>query len=493
MIGRSVRNGQAKLLTVSNRGPVEFRRDEEGQVIAVPGSGGLATALRVAAQLYPTTWLSSPISPLDRQMAAEHTAMRGDDDAASVFVATDERAYELFYGTFANQVLWFLQHSLPWPQELTAADAARAWREGYAAVNTAFAEAIAAELERDVYRAVVFHDYHFYLAPRLVRRMRPEVYLQHFVHIPWPEPQEWGRLDDGIVTAICDGLLANDSLAFQTPRDAGRFLATCAAYLSEADVDAAAGYVRYQGGSTRVWANGISVDVRELVEAAATPEFSRYRYLLRPGPGMKTIVRVDRMDPTKNVIAGFEAYALLLERHPELRERVYFLAHLFPSRSGVSAYQRYEEEARARVEAVNRRFGTFFWKPVRLVYEHNRMQALAAMSLYDVLLVNPLADGMNLVAKEGPVLNTRDGVLVLSSEAGAHAELACGAISIDPRDVDGTAEALYQALTMPAEERRERALRLRNKVRGRDLRDWFRALLADIDRNAPLPSATTVA
>jgi trehalose 6-phosphate synthase len=480
-------HGQAlRLLTVSNRGPQEFHQDESGKVLAVPGQGGLSTALSAAASLHPTTWLSSPLTLTDRLIAQGEVSGEAVD-GESRFVLTDPEAYSLYYGCFANEVLWFLQHGMPWPEELTAKRRLSAWRDGYAAVNKAFADAIVDELDTGAYRAVMFHDYHFYLAPRLVRQDRPDVYMQHFIHIPWPETDEWERLEEDIVEAICEGLLANDSLVFQTPSSVRNFLETCERFLPDASIDSETGRVSISGHETRVWSNGISVDPLELEMAAASPEFSRYKYLLRADPGQKTIVRVDRLDPTKNVLAGFEAYAQMLEEHPELRERVYFLALLVPTKSDIEVYRRHQDEALSLANAINRRYGTIHWKPIHLLFEHNRVQALAAMSLYDVLLVNPVADGMNLVAKEGPMLNAHDGVLVLSKTAGAHEELGCGTLSIDPRDVEGTAAALHQALTMDPLERRERAAKIRQKVRQHDLRDWFRTLLADIDRGPAEP------
>jgi trehalose 6-phosphate synthase len=199
---------------------------------------------------------------------------------------------------------------------------------------------------------------------------------------------------------------------------------------------------------------------------------------------------VDRLDLSKNVYRGFEAYAKLFEKHPELRERISFLALLIPTRKDIPSYQRYQEETHALVESINRRLGNLRWKPIRVFFEDNRIQALAAMSLYDVLLVNPVADGMNLVAKEGPYLNTRDGVLVLSKRAGAFAELGCSALAIDPEDVSATADAIYRGLTMPAGERHERAIGLRKTIRSRDLRVWFRALLKDIEGHASLAAVT---
>jgi trehalose 6-phosphate synthase len=484
----SAHDGRAvpRLLTVSNRGPVEFSRDEAGNLQAVPGQGGLSTALRTAAQLYPTTWLSSPISEEDRKIAEGGCAPAGLE-GSSRFVLTSPESYELFYGCFSNEALWFLQHSLPFPEELTEEALEEAWRDGYVTVNRAFAEAIVDELRRGDYRAVSLHDYHFYLAPLFVRERLRDAYLQHFVHIPWPGPQEWRRLPQAMLRKICLGLLANDSVVFQTDGDVRNFLTTCQSVLPDANVDCQEGTVEGAWGCARVWSNAISADPAELMEAAETQEYSQYRFLLRASPGQKTIIRVDRLDPTKNVIRGFEAYERMLEEHPELHEKVVFLGLLQPTKSSIESYQRYQDDTHRLVDDINRRFGNLHWKPIRMLYEHNRMQALAAMSLYDVLLVNSVADGMNLVAKEGPILNTHEGVLVLSKFAGAHAELACGAIGIDPFDVDETADALYRALTMPVQERRERLRKLKDAIRQHDLRDWFRALLADIEGRTAVP------
>jgi trehalose 6-phosphate synthase len=477
-----------RLLTVSNRGPVEYRRDESGEIEAVPGQGGLATALRVAANLHPTIWLSSPLSEVDRQIASGKLEAPELEGAAH-FVASDPRAYELFYGRFSNEVLWFLQHSMHWPTDLDAVERKRAWKEGYAKVNSAFAEAIVKEIDAEPLRAVMFHDYHFYLAPAQVRAARPDIYLQHFLHIPWPDPGEWERLERPLVEAICCGLLANDSVVFQTVESAENFVDTCVAFAG-ARAETGKWAVNFNGRQTRAWADAISVDPQELAGLAATQEFSRYRYLLRPSPGVKTIVRVDRLDLTKNVVRGFEAYRQMLGGHRDLRERVEFLAFLVPSRGDIGSYREYQDEALGLAEAVNREFGNLRWRPIKVIFENNRMQALAAMSLYDVLLVNPVADGMNLVAKEGPMVNDHDGVLVLSRRAGAFEELGEAALGVDPYDVDETAQAIYRALTMPAIERHNRAATIRAVIRQHDLRDWFEALIKDIERHAPVPASS---
>ena len=482
----------SRLLTVSNRGPMEFQRDEEGNIVGLPGQGGLATALTVAAQLHPTIWLSSPMSELDRGIALGEE-LSHSDGGSSHFVATEPEAYALFYGRFSNEVLWLLQHELPFPEELTNALRDEAWRDGYKPINEAFAAKVVEELTCGSIRAVMFHDYHFYLAPGMVRQSCPGAYLQHFLHIPWPSPQVWRRLPEEMVREICEGMLANDSIVFQTHESARDFMLTCRAVLPDLAIDLDAGEVECEGRVAYVWANGISVDPEELMEAAGTPEFSRYRYLLRADPGQKTIMRVDRLDLTKNVVRGFEAYELLLQKHPELREKVCFLALLVPSRSDIDSFRRYQEETLALAASINKRFGNLHWKPIKLLFEHNRVQALAAMSLYDVMLINPVADGMNLVAKEGPLLNTHDGVLVLSKRAGAYEELSAGALGIDPYDVAGTADALYEALTMSAVERRQRSSALKQAVRQRDLRRWFRLLLADIDKHTPVTTSVGLA
>ncbi len=473
-----------RLLTVSNRGPCEYYRDESGKIVCAPGQGGLATALRVAAQLHPTTWLSSTMTPLERQIATGEVSV-DDMDSAARFLATPPEQYELYYGVFANQMLWFLQHGLPLPEELTQKRRHEAWSDGYEAVNAAFANKVIEELDTGNYRAVMFHDYHLYLAPAMVRRARPNAFLQHFVHIPWPEPDVWRQLEPEMLRAIVGGLLGNDSLVFQTPDDVRNFLCTCEDVLPLFDVDHDAGVVNSTNHATRVWSDGISVDPNELAEAEASPDFARYRVLLRSDPGVKTILRVDRVDPSKNVVRGFEAYEKLLEAHPELHGKVNFLALMVPSKMEIEAYARYREETRNIVASINRRFGNLHWKPIRVLFEHNRLQALAAMSLYDVLLVNSVADGMNLVAKEGPMLNQHTGVLVLSERAGAYDELRCGALGIDPMDVDATAAALYEALAMPMSERRSRRVALTEAIRCHDLKRWFSTLLADIERHAP--------
>jgi len=257
-------------------------------------------------------------------------------------------------------------------------------------------------------------------------------------------------------------------------------MATCKTYLPNADVCASRGKIEYKGRVTAVWANPISVDVNELRDLAASADVELCREELTSSRDIKTIVRVDRLDPSKNVLRGFEAYERLLERRPELLGQVRFLSYLVPSRTGIPEYDDNAQAVFDKVDAINARFGRRDWSPISLYYEQNRPQAFAGLELYDVLIVNSVADGMNLVSKEGPVINQRDGVLVLSRTAGSYDELRSGALCVDPLDIEGTADALSRALDMPASERQRRASMLLDAIESHELRDWLRHQTSDL-------------
>ena len=474
---------KGRLLVVSNRGPVEYTVDDDGDLQKRSAGGGLATALTCVAKSKPVTWIASAGTPADRLAASAGPTNLGEDRRLRL-VAPSPEAYSLFYASFCNPLLWFLQHSL-WDQlqrPHPEAEAQLAWERGYLPVNQAFGEAVVEELRRNGGAGqVMLHDYHLYLAPRFIRQRVPGAVLQHFVHIPWPEPERWSVLPRAIVEAICQGLLANDSVVFQTQESAENFVRTCEAFLPDMRLEGDGGTILYLGRRTRVWLNPVSVDVTDLRARLSSEEARAYRDKLAAEADEHTIVRVDRLDPTKNVLGGFQAFDLLLERHPEWEGRVRFLAFLVPSRTAIPEYLAYREEVLSLVEGINARRGRPGWTPITVYHEHNRLQALAAMSLYDVLLVNPLRDGMNLVSKEGPVVNGRDGVLVLSVTTGSYAELGDGALAVQPEDIEGTAEALHQALSLPETERRERARLLRQAVLRHDLNHWLRLLLDDLN------------
>ncbi len=479
---RPVDDTPERLIFVSNRAPIEHHFDDIRGITRIDSGGGVATALASVANEVPVTWLASPATDADRSLAlaGRTSALGGRSELRFVDVPKD--AYHLFYDVFCNPLLWFVQHGLAHRLRIDPASSQtwQAWNLGYRRVNAIYAEAIAEELARGQGYGVMLHDYHFYLAPRMVRERCPEAVLQHFIHIPWPALHLWEALPRAMVESICRGLLGNDSLVFQTDESVANFLATCAVYLKdEAAVSTSAGEVRHGGHITNVWSNPISVDVaglREAVESeAAAPWYRKVEREL----GQQTIVRVDRLDPSKNICTGFRAFGRLLESQPELRGKVRMLAFLVPSRTSIPEYQAYRDEVFALVRSINDRHGDADWQPIKVFHEHNRLQALVALTSYDVLLVNSVMDGMNLVSKEGAVLNQRDGVLVLSETAGSHEELRTGALTVSPGDVGGTAEALGRALRMEPAERRARAANLRDTIERHQIRDWLRLQLKD--------------
>ena len=489
-----------KILVVANRGPVAYGRAEDGSRTAKRGGGGLVSALRGLLVHHDVTWVASAMSGEDRAVAAEQEGSfpettRDGSQYRLRLVAHEPSAYDRFYNVLANPTLWFLQHYL-WG--LGAApdfgpELHEAWDDGYLPANEAFAEATLAELEREPGAAVFFHDYHLYLAPRLVRERRPGVVTTHFLHVPWPQADYWHALPEKLRRAVHEGLLANDVVGFHTHRWRRAFLECCESLLG-AEVDERASTVSHRGRVTDVTAHAIGLDPAEFEALRDEPAvLAREEELLARRPE-RLVLRVDRSDPSKNVVRGFRAFELLLERHPELHGRVGMLALLAPSRQDIPEYAAYAAAVERAARVVNERFGREGWTPVELDVADDFPRSVAGYKQFDVLLVNPVFDGLNLVSKEAPLVNGRDGVLVLSENAGSHEELGPWALTVNPLDVSGQAEALFEALELPAAERRRRIEGIRAHVRRHDIGAWIEAQLADLDRAAaragPGPAST---
>jgi trehalose 6-phosphate synthase len=455
-----------KLIVVSNRGPVSVARD--GSIRR--SSGGLATALRSLLQHQDVTWIASATSEGERALAGE---TREQDNYRLHLVAHDPQAYDWYYNVVANPMLWFIQHSL-WELAYTPkVDAAfhRAWNDGYVTVNEGFARAVLAELEREPDAAVFFHDYHLYLAPRLVREGRPDATLMHFVHVPWPQPENWCVLPRAMRCSIHEGLIANDVIGFHTDRWRRNFVYSAGELLGE-DV------------TRKTVTAPISVDPPEFDELAQSEAvLAAEREIVARRPE-QLVVRVDRTDPSKNIVRGFRAFELYLDAHPEAHRRVGMLALLDPSRQDIPEYAEYLAAIEREARRVNDRFQQNGWQPIELRIEDDFPRSIAAYKQFDVLLVNAIFDGMNLVAKEAPLVNERDGVVVLSENAGAYAELGEWALAVNPFDVEGQAEAIGRALTLDAGDRRRRLDAIRAQVREHDVNEWLDLQLAALDRIA---------
>ena len=455
-----------KLIVVSNRGPVTFGTDGSTR----RSSGGLATALRGLLQHQDVTWVASAISDGDRAQAGETLEQ---DGYRLRLVAHDPQAYDWYYNVVANPMLWFIQHSL-WELAYTPkVDAAfhNAWHNGYLPVNEGFAAAVLAELEREPDAAVFFHDYHLYLAPALVRVERPDSLLMHFVHVPWPQPDAWSVLPRSMRCAIHEGLIANDVIGFHTDRWRRNFIYSTRELLGE-DV------------TPKTVTAPISVDPAEFGALAQTDAVLAAEQEILAQRPEKLVVRVDRTDPSKNIVRGFRAFELYLDSHPEMHHRVGMLALLDPSRQEIPEYAEYLAALEREARRVNDRFQRAGWTPIDLQIADDFPKSVAAYKQFDVLLVNAIFDGMNLVAKEAPLVNERDGVVVLSENAGAHAELGEWALTVNPFDVEGQARALHEALTLDPSERLRRLDAIRAHVREHDIGEWIDLQLAALDRVA---------
>ena len=472
---------ERSIMVVSNRGPVSFSQDEQGQLQIQRSGGGLVTALTGLAQNMEITWVAAALNDLENAWEYGPLSLgEGQPSLNLQLVPLSKEIYEGYYNVISNPLLWFLQHSM-W-NFITAPNITRAtwdsWEQGYVAANNSFATAIAQRLKASPNPILVMlQDYHMYLVPRMLRTMlrrRRNYTLTHFVHIPWPGSEEWGFLPGGMRQPILEGLTAVDLVGFQTREDSLNFLRTVETFLPDAHVSYGHRHIAYRYHVTHIRDFPISVDVDAVNRLAESIEVQQLAAQLEVEIGdFQLIVRVDRTEPSKNIVRGFQAFGEMLDLHPEHCGRVKFYALLVPSRLDVVEYQNYHDELTAAAGWINSRHGTSEWEPVRILTGESYPRAIAALQLYDVLLVNSIADGMNLVAKEGPLVNHRDGVVVLSERTGARQQLEPGALVISPCDVYGTAEALHQALTMPAEERAVRASRLRHIVEDHDINDWI--------------------
>ncbi len=480
----SRRLSQRRLVLASNRGPIEYHLTTDGRLEARRGSGGVVTALSSISKFMEVDWVASAMGEGDRQVV--HRAYQGRIKAGENlylrFVVTPRNTYHKFYSIFCNPLLWFLQHYM-WNSPRTPnIDRAThdAWENGYIPVNQAFARAVIEEADGDGPSPIIMlHDYHLYLAGGYIRGQRPDLIIQHFIHIPWPSPCYWQLLPDCMRQPIFRSLCAVDIVGLQTARDVLNFLHCCQSFISEAEVDYQRQTVRLNEHTVQVKTYPTSIDVAGLQKLFASPALQEYEAKLRSLCGEQTIVRVDRAEPSKNILRGFRAFDTLLERYPQFQGRVKFIAFFVPTRTHLRQYQRYIEEVTQLIEAINRKYATEDWQPIDFFYENNYLQAIAGMRLYDVLLVNAVIDGMNLVAKEGPTVNNRDGVLILSETVGACEQLGQNCLTVAPADIEGTTQALYTALTMPVDERHRRATALKRSIEKEDVTNWLWHLLED--------------
>ncbi|MGH2710562.1 MAG: alpha,alpha-trehalose-phosphate synthase (UDP-forming) [Actinomycetota bacterium] len=475
-----------RILVASNRGPVSFG-EQDGELVPVMGSGGLVTALAPAIQETGGLWIAAAMTDGDRVMAREAGGgpmeVKVEDSVYHLrMLPFDPDVYDRFYNNISNRLLWFLHHYL-WdlPREPALGEGARQDWDAYRSVNVEFAGALAEESEGSD-TDVLIQDYHLSLVPSALRQLAPTTRSAYFHHVPFAAADYLRLLPLEMREQLLAGLLGADLVGFHTERWAENFLGACR-LLDDATVMYRRRAVRWQDRLVRVGVYPIAIDAPQLREAAGEPGVRVKRKSLEMWRGdRKLLLRVDRSELSKNILRGFWAYERFLRHNPEWRHKVVFLALLNPSRLDVEEYRVYTEECVSEANRINEAFADADWTPIELQMNRDFQEVLAAYQTYDVLMVNPVFDGMNLVAKEGPLLNRKQGALILSRTAGAYAELGRAAIGVDPVDLAGMAEAIHEALTMPQELKAQRATALRRASSSRTPAQWARRQLRDLER-----------
>ncbi|HEV2810831.1 MAG TPA: trehalose-6-phosphate synthase [Acidimicrobiales bacterium] len=444
------------VVIVSNRGPLSFSVADDGALVARRGGGGLVSALGPAVTGSGATWIAAAITDADRRAASEGVVEAAGFRLRSLVVDPD--AYRAYYDVVSSGALWFIHHRLYDSARRPRFD--RHWRQAwdaYREVNATFSRAVIDDAAEGA--VVLVQDYHLSLLGAQLATKRPDLTTVHFHHTPFGGPDDVRMLPDDVAYELLHGLASSDVCGFQAARWAAAFEASCQEVL---------------GRSCPTFVSPAAVDPGEITSVASSaPCADALAELDHQVGDRRLVVRVDRIELSKNLLRGFHAFDELLETRPEWRERVVFGAFVYPSREGLPEYLAYRQETEGLIRQINERWATPGWTPILYDPRDDFARSVAALRRFDVLLVNPVRDGLNLVAKEGPMVNDRDGVLVLSRESGAWAELGDAALGLNPFDVSATAAVLHQGLSMGADERRARARAVRDLARARTPDDWL--------------------
>ncbi len=451
----------ADLIVVSNRGPLSFQLGDEGRAQLAGSGGGLATTLQPLVAGRDATWIASSMSEADHLAASD--GLMNVDGMTVVTVRLDADTYRMAYDVVSNATLWYCHHHLFDLPRRPRFDVhfVDAW-DAYVSMNESFADEIARLASQGA--TVLVQDYHFALLGKLLEASRPDLRTVHFTHTPFGDPSALRVLPANCASELLEGMAGFGACGFHAPR----WKAAFDACYHEDDLTALAG----SGVAPYSFVAPLGPDPVALENEAA--ESTGIDPALERVVGERMLIlRVDRIELSKNIIRGLFAFEELLDEKPEWRDRVVMVALAYPSRESLADYLAYRSEVEHTVERINDRFGTDSWTPIVFNVADDRSRSVAAYMEYDVLLVNPVRDGLNLVAKEGPFLNRNDGSLVLSREAGAFDELKSGAFGINPFDVTETAAALHGALGLDRDERAERARTLKKLVVARTASDWM--------------------
>lgn len=451
------------IVIASNRGPLTFEATEGGQLVARRGAGGLVSGLGPVVAGSSAMWVAAAISDGDRMAASEGVVEAEGFRVRTLSIPRHE--YRAAYETISNATLWFAYHGLfDLAREPVIDNHWRAAWTAYRRTNEAFSAALAEEAPEGA--VVLVQDLHLSLVGAQLATSRPDLRCVHFSHTPFCSPQGLQVLPRDVRVELLSGLAAHRACGFHSRRWASAFEACC-----EAEI----------GAPPPTFVAPLAPDPSDIGRVAATDAATRAFEQISLTLGSRHfVVRVDRIEPSKNLLRGFQAFDMMLERHPDWRERVVFGAYVYPSREGLAVYRRYRHDVEALVEEINSRWAVRGWTPIVLDLDDNFPRSVAALQRADVVVVNPIRDGLNLVAMEAALVNQRDGALVLSTEAGCwdllgdEALAGHGAFGVNPFDVGATADRLHVALTAAPEDRAVRVKALRSAVSRRTPADWLR-------------------
>lgn len=474
------------LIVASNRGPVEFYLNN-GKIEMKRGAGGLVSTLLPFMSEVDGTWVASAMTDGDREVAEKHEKClvpvpEENPDFCVSFVVVDQEIYKDYYSVISNPLLWFVQHYMWNTPYVPVIDDKmhKAWHDSYVYVNKMFAEKIIEEAETDERKSLIMlQDYHLYTCPGYIREKLNDIFLSHFIHIPWPQSEYFSILPEYMQEAIVKGLLSNDILGFHVEKYVMNFLYTSEPYVDKVDYEN--GLIWHDGRVISVKHYPISVDDKKLLENSKSSEVFKKEELIKQIKGdCFLIYRTDRADLSKNIIRGFMAYELFLQKHPEFHGKVKFLSTGMPTRQQIKEYCDYKDETYKIIDSINERYSKDGWKPIEQIFKADYNLVTAAFKHYDCLLVNPIIDGMNIVAKEGPVVNENSGVLIMSNGAGSYEELKDNSIVVNAYDITQTADAIYRAIMMSPEERKRLIEGLKKTVHERNVYTWMHEQFQDI-------------
>ncbi len=476
------------LIVVSNRGPVEFHK-KNSKVEMKRGAGGLVSTLLPIMETLNGVWIASAMTPGDVEVAKRFpdnkVPIPEEDPRFWVpFVVVDPRRYECYYSVISNPLLWFVQHYM-WnsPYTPTIDDKIhQSWKQGYKYVNHKFAEKVLEESEKNEKEPLIMlQDYHLYLCPTYIRKKLKDTFLSQFIHIPWPQSEYFSIIPEYMRKEIIEGLLSNNLLGFHLPRYVTNFIQTCEEYADE--VDYGNGIIWHKGMATHVKSYPISVDYEGIKELARSPGVLEKEKLIKEIKGDYFLFyRTDRIDLSKNIIRGFEAYELFLHKYPQYHGKVKFLTTGKPTRQQIREYHNYYYDVIEIIEDINVKYATDDWKPIEWIFKADYNLVVAAFKNYDCLIVNPIADGMNIVPKEASVVNECQGSVILSGKAGCFEELKEHVLAVNPYDISQTAEAYHQAIQMSENERNKRLNKLKDIVARRTIYHWISEQFEDIEK-----------